>query len=126
MLVKMLDAGMNVARLNFSDGDHKTHGECLDNLRIALQNRPEKKCSIMLDTQGPEISLAYMRDNKNVEIHAGQTLKIVTDIAIEGDNQRVACTYKQLPQTVRVGGMVYIGTGLCCEVSETHDVSIVF
>ena len=80
----------------------------------------------MLDTQGPEISLAYMRDNKNVEIHAGQTLKIVTDIAIEGDNQRVACTYKQLPQTVRVGGMVYIGTGLCCEVSETHDVSIVF
>ena len=51
----------------------------------------------MLDTQGPEISLAYMRDNKDVEIHSGQTLKIVTDIAIEGDNQRVACTYKQLP-----------------------------
>lgn len=36
MLVKMLDAGMNVARINFSDGDQKTHGECLDNLRMAL------------------------------------------------------------------------------------------
>ena len=86
MLVKMLDAGMNVARLNFSDGDHKTHGECLDNLRIALQNRPDKTCWVMLDTQGPEITLAYMRDNKEVEITAGQSLKIVTDIAIEGDN----------------------------------------
>lgn len=79
----------------------------------------------MLDTQGPEITLAYMRDNKQVEITAGQTLKIVTDIAIEGDSTRVACTFKQLPQTVRVGGMVYIGTGLCCEITETHDDHII-
>ena len=37
MLVKILDAGMNVARLNFSHGDHKSHGQSLDNLRAALK-----------------------------------------------------------------------------------------
>jgi len=37
MLVKILDAGMNVARLNFSHGDHKSHGQSLDNLRTALK-----------------------------------------------------------------------------------------
>lgn len=40
MLVKMLDAGMNVARLNFSHGDHKTHGQSVENLREALKQRP--------------------------------------------------------------------------------------
>ena len=86
MLVKMLDAGMNVARLNFSHGDHKTHGQSLDNLRAALKQRPEKRCAIMLDTQGPEITLENIRDDKNIQIVAGQSLKIVTDRAIDGDN----------------------------------------
>jgi len=68
MLLKMLDSGMNCARLNFSDGDHKTHGETLENLRNALEQRPEKNCAVMLDTQGPEITLGYMRDNKPVTL----------------------------------------------------------
>ena len=51
----------------------------------------------MLDTQGPEITLGYMRDNKPVELRAGQQLKVLTDIAHAGDNTKVACTYKQLP-----------------------------
>ena len=40
-LVKMIDAGMNVARLNFSHGDHKTHGNSVDNLKEALKQRPD-------------------------------------------------------------------------------------
>merc|ERR1711935_809393 len=55
MLVKMLDAGMNVARLNFSHGDHKSHGASLDNLREALKQRPDKSCAVLLDTKGPEM-----------------------------------------------------------------------
>jgi pyruvate kinase len=50
MLVKMIDGGMNIARLNFSDGDHKSHGETLESLQAALEERPEKTCSVMLDT----------------------------------------------------------------------------
>jgi pyruvate kinase len=72
MIVKMLDSGMNIARLNFSDGDHKSHGETLEGLQMALEERPEKTCATMIDTQGPEITLGYMRDNKSVDLKAGQ------------------------------------------------------
>jgi len=119
----MLDAGMDVARLNFADGDHKTHAENLDALNMALKSRPDTNCAVMLETMGPEITLAYMRDNKPIDLSAGQSLKIVTDIAIEGDSQKVACTYKALPQTVRVGSTIYIGGQLQTEVTETGDVS---
>ena len=124
MLVKMLDAGMNVASLDFSGGDQKTHGECLENLGLARQQRPEKHCAVMLDTKGPEIATGYMRDGKAAALVTGQNLKIVSDMAIEGDATKIACTYKALPQTVSVGSIIYIGGGaLTCEVTETHDVS---
>jgi len=42
MLVKMLDAGMNVARLDFAHGDHRQHAQCIDYLKEALSMRPDK------------------------------------------------------------------------------------
>ena len=66
MLVKMLDAGMNVARLNFSHGDHESHGKSLDNLRAALAQRPDKICAVMLDTKGPEIRTGMLKDHKPI------------------------------------------------------------
>jgi pyruvate kinase len=122
MLVKMIDAGMNVARLNFSHGDHKTHGQSVENLREALKQRPDKQCAIMLDTKGPEIRTGMLRDNKPIELVAEQTLKIVTDYAIEGDTKQIACSYKALPQTVHVGSTIYVADGsLTCEVTEVHE-----
>lgn len=113
---------MNVARFDFSDGDHKIHGECLENLATARLQRPEKHCAVMLDTKGPEICTGFMRDSKAVNLVKDQNLKIVNDMAIEGDNQKIACTYKSLPQTVSVGSVIYIDNGkLTCEVTETHD-----
>ena len=124
MLVKMLDAGMNVARLNFSHGDHKVHGTSLENLKDALKQRPDKTCAVMLDTKGPEIRTGVLRDNKAIEIVAGQSLKIVTDYAIEGDSTKIACSYKRLPKTVSIGSTIFIADGsLTCEVTEVHDVS---
>ena len=124
MLVKMLDAGMNIARLNFSHGDHKSHGQTLENLREALKQRPDKNCAVMLDTKGPEIRTCFNRDNKPIDLTAGQSLKIVTDPAIEGDNTKISCTYKNLPKTVSVGSTIFMADGsLTCEVSEVHDVS---
>jgi len=70
MLVKMLDAGMNVARCNFSHGDHATHGKSLENLRAALQQRPDKTCAVMLDTKGPEIRTGMLKDGKAIELVA--------------------------------------------------------
>jgi pyruvate kinase len=78
----------------------------------------------MLDTKGPEIRTCFNRDNKPIDLTAGQSLKIVTDPAIEGDNTKISCTYKNLPKTVSVGSTIFMADGsLTCEVSEVHDVS---
>lgn len=123
MLVKMIDAGMNVARLNFSHGDHKSHGQSVLNLREALKQRPDKTVAIMLDTKGPEIRTGLLKD-KSIDLVAGQTLEIVTDPNIEGDSQRISCTYKALPTSVSVGATIYIADGsVTCEVTEILEVS---
>jgi pyruvate kinase len=85
MLVQMLDAGMNVARLNFSHGDHKSHGASLDNLRAALKQRPDKVCAVMLDTKGPEIRTG-MLDGDKATFTKGQTLEITNDFEFKGNN----------------------------------------
>ncbi len=97
----------------------------MDNIREALKQRPNKTCAVMLDTKGPEIRTGLLRDNKPVDLVAGQELLIVTDYSIEGDNKRIACSYKSLPQTVAVGGIVYIADGaITCEVAEILEVII--
>ena len=79
----------------------------------------------MLDTKGPEIRTGMLRDNKPVDLVAGQELLIVTDYSIEGDNKRIACSYKGLPQSVQPGSVIYIADGsITCEVFEIVDVNI--
>jgi len=70
-LCKMLDAGMNVARLNFSHGDHKGHGEVVGRLREAFKLRKHLPCAIMLDTKGPEIRTGMLKDHKPINLKAG-------------------------------------------------------
>lgn len=124
MLVKMLDAGMNVARLNFSHGDHETHGKSLDNLRAALKQRPDLTCAVMLDTKGPEIRTGFLEGGKPIEIKAGQPLKIVTDYSFKGNSDCIACSYESLPTTVKVGSTIFIADGsLTCTVTELGSVS---
>jgi pyruvate kinase len=67
-LVGMLDNGMNVARLNFSHGDHKSHGEMLETLREAMKLRPDRVCAVLLDTKGPEIRTGFLQDHKNITL----------------------------------------------------------
>merc|ERR1719491_2920835 len=118
----MLDAGMNIARLNFSHGDHKSHGMCVENLREALKQRPDKTCGIMLDTKGPEIRTGMLVDSKPIELVAGQDLIICTDYQFEGDATKIACSYKSLPETVQVGSIIFIADGsLTCEVTEIGE-----
>jgi len=67
-ILKMIDAGMNVARLDFSQGDHKSNGLLVSNLQAALKQRPDKTVALMLETKGPEIRSGNLKDGKPIDL----------------------------------------------------------
>lgn len=71
---KLIDQGLNVARLNFSHGDHAEHYGQMEGVREALRSRPQHHTSILLDTKGPEIRTGNMVDGKPIELKTGQSL----------------------------------------------------
>lgn len=121
-LQKMLTIGMTVARLNFSHGDHETHGATAGRIREASKatGRP---CAIMLDTKGPEIRTGFFVEGvgNKISLAQGQELKIVTDYDFKGDSSCIACTYKALPTSVSPGNQILIADGsLVCTVLSCH------
>ena len=81
----LIDAGMNIARLNFSHGDHETHGRCIENLNKALASRPGKNVAVMLDTKGPEIRTGLLEDGKAIELIKDSIIKVTTDYEFKGN-----------------------------------------
>jgi len=121
MLEKLIDSGMNIARLNFSHGDHEMHGQVVAKIREAAKKRPDKPVAIMLDTKGPEIRTGFFRDDvgKSIELKQGQDLKLVTDYSFKGDSTCIALTYEQLPTSVKLGNTILMADGsLSLKVKE--------
>merc|ERR1719401_1678030 len=124
MLVKMIDAGMNVARLNFSHGDHEAHGKTVQNIREACKQRPNKPVAILLDTKGPEIRTGFFKEDvgDKIELKQGQELKLVIDYSFKGDNTCIAVSYDKLCQSVKVGNMILCADGsLSLKVKSIGD-----
>src|SRR5471030_3494295 len=92
MLTKLLDAGMNVMRLNFSHGDYAEHGQRIKNIRNVMANTGHK-AGILLDTKGPEIRTIKLEGGKEASLVAGQTYTFTTDQTVIGNTERVAVTY---------------------------------
>ena len=110
MLTKMLDAGMNVMRLNFSHGDYAEHGQRIQNLRNVM-SKTGKKAAILLDTKGPEIRTIKLEGGNDVSLKAGQTFTFTTDKSVVGNNEIVAVTYEGFTSDLSVGGGVrYVGS----------------
>lgn len=81
--------------------------------------RPGNQCAILLDTKGPEIRTGFLVDHKPVKFTKGQNLQICTDYTIEGDETRIACSYGELPTSVKPGDEILIADGqLVCRVKE--------
>ncbi len=111
VLLKLLNAGMNVMRLNFSHGDYKEHRARIDNLRSVCEKHG-KQAGILLDTKGPEIRTIKLENGQDVSLQAGQTFTLSTDKAVVGDATRVAVTYEGLTNDLKVGNTVLIDDGL--------------
>nr|CAD1821066.1 unnamed protein product [Ananas comosus var. bracteatus] len=110
VLEKLLRAGMNVARFNFSHGTHEYHQETLDTLRIAMHNTGIL-CAVMLDTKGPEIRTGFLKDGKPIKLKEGQEITITTDYNIKGDENMIAMSYKKLPVDLKPGNTILCSDG---------------
>lgn len=109
VLIKMINAGMNVARLNFSHGDHQDHARRLELVREAAR-KAGKKVAIMLDTKGPEIRLGYL-ENEPVDLKAGEKVTLTVNNVV-GNEKILPVTYRGLPGDVCPGDRVLIADGL--------------
>ncbi|CAK4692258.1 hypothetical protein LEN26_016034 [Aphanomyces euteiches] len=126
MLGKLLDAGMNVARFNFSHGDHNVHGTALANLRAAMKERPGRHCAVLLDTKGPEIRTGLLKNHAPIQLKEGQTIVITTDESIEGDENCISCNYLHLPTSVGPASKILCDDGaLQLEVIECREKEVV-
>ncbi|KAF4725156.1 hypothetical protein FOZ62_032062 [Perkinsus olseni] len=125
-LVKMIDQGMNVARLNFSHGDFEAHGATVQRIREALKQRPGKHVAILLDTKGPEIRTGFFKEEGGkVKLEAGQELVLTTDYDYKGDSTKIACSYAKLPQSVKPGSTILMADGtVSLEVIECLEDSV--
>lgn len=105
----LIEAGMNVARLNFSHGDFEEHGNRIKNIRQACQELG-KSVAILLDTKGPEIRTGKLKEEP-IELVQDEQLILTTE-EILGDAKRISITYKELPRDVKIGSTILIDDGL--------------
>ena len=106
----LIAAGMDVARLNFSHGDHAGHSRSAERLR-ALAEEAGRPVAILQDLQGPKIRIGRLRGGGPVRLLAGAELTITTDDTV-GDEGRVSTTYRAFPRDVRPGDPVLLDDGL--------------
>lgn len=106
---KLIMAGMNVARLNFSHGDYEEHGARIQTIRQASQELG-KSVAILLDTKGPEIRTGKL-SVEPIELVQDEFITLTTE-EILGDKDRLSVTYENLPKDVEVGSTILIDDGL--------------
>lgn len=124
LMKKLVENGMDIARFNFSHGDHEEQKGRMDMLK-AIREETGKPVAILLDTKGPEIRTGVLKDEKKVTLNAGQTFTLTTD-DIEGDEKRVSITYDGLVEDVEIGKKILIDDGLIeLEVKNITDTDII-
>lgn len=108
-LVELIEAGMNVARLNFSHGDYAEHGQRIQNIREAAK-RTGKNVAILLDTKGPEIRTHNM-ENGAIELKEGAQVIVAVDEVL-GTPEKFSVTYGGLIDDVKAGDKILLDDGL--------------
>jgi pyruvate kinase len=106
---KMIDAGLDVARLNFSHGQPKDHARRIRTLR-EVSKRKNKFLGILADIQGPKIRIGRFTEGK-VELKKGQKFIVTTELVM-GDSRRATCSYRRLHEDIKPGHRILLDDGL--------------
>ncbi|MDT5072665.1 MAG: pyruvate kinase, partial [Mycobacterium sp.] len=119
----LVEVGMDVARLNFSHGDHSDHEIAYKRVRAA-SDVTGRAVGILADLQGPKIRLGRFADGPTVWV-AGETVRITVD-DIEGTHDRVSTTYKELAKDATAGDRLLVDDGnIGLTVSEVDGNDVV-
>ncbi|UJR15392.1 hypothetical protein I4U23_002340 [Adineta vaga] len=120
MIEKMINAGMNVARLNFSHGSYEYHKQSIDNVREAenrsKENGAVRTIAIALDTKGPEIRTGILAEgvNSELDLQTGMMVHVTTDSSYENKSTKdnLYVDYKNIVQVIKVNNRIFIDDGL--------------
>lgn len=110
LMKKLVENGMDIARFNFSHGDHAEQKARMDMLK-SVREEAGVPVAILLDTKGPEIRTGMLKGDQKVELKAGQTFTLTTE-PVEGDENKVSITYDGLADDVEIGKKILIDDGL--------------
>ena len=110
MIRKLFEAGMDVARLNFSHGTHEEHAQTIAMLREA-SSVLKKPLAILADLQGPKIRTGALAGGGTVLLRTGQKF-VITTAKVLGDSTRVSTTFHPLPREVKAGDRVLLSDGM--------------
>mgnify|MGYP000061569084 FL=1 len=120
MLIKLIEAGVNVFRLNFSHGSHEMHAGTVDKI-MKIKEDYNVNVGILADLQGPKLRVGKI-ENEGIEIEEGDILTFVNEPCI-GNHDKIYMSYKEFAKDVNVGEQVLIDDGkLVLEVVETNEV----
>lgn len=123
-LTELVNAGMNVMRLNFSHGNFAEHSVRIQNIRQVSENL-NKKIAVLLDTKGPEIRTIKLENGEDVTLTVGQSFTFTTDINVVGNKDCVAVTYAGFAKDLNPGAIILVDDGLIeMEVTETTDTEV--
>jgi pyruvate kinase len=118
-MAELIDAGMGVARFNFSHGDHEAHQGVLDRFRKVCAEK-NSNCAVLLDTKGPEVRTAMLRNHEPIQLEKGQEIIVYAAgpdeyTTFEGykteEETKIGCSYAKLCQSVKPGNKLLFADG---------------
>jgi pyruvate kinase len=109
VLERLLEAGVNVVRLNFSHGSHEDHSAVIGSVR-EIAARTKRTVALLQDLSGPKIRTGKLRGGA-IELRDGARVAITIDETIEGTPERISTTYDPLPRDVRRGDKILLDDG---------------
>ncbi len=109
ILERLIMAGMNVARLNFSHGDFPSHRETIQKIRAASQ-KTGRRVAIMADLPGPKMRIGEFAEEP-IELKADETFTLTTE-DIVGNQSRVSVSFERLPRAVKPGDRLFLNDGI--------------